>query len=54
MKYRWGFGLGAVAGATAILIAMIVATSPKAFAIDQVIEAYHKIRFLHVKTFGAK
>lgn len=53
LKHRWGFGLGAAAGAAAIIIAIIVAMSPKAFGIDQVIEAYNKIRFLHVKTFEA-
>ena len=54
LKYRWRFGFGAAAGAAAILIAIIVAMSPRAFGIDQVIEAYNKIRFLHVKTFGVK
>jgi hypothetical protein len=54
LKHRWGFGLGAAASAAAVIIAMVVATSPKAFGIDQVIEAYNKIHFLHVKTFKAK
>jgi hypothetical protein len=54
LKHRWGLGLGATAGAAAIIIAMIAAISPRAFGIEQVIEAYNKIRFLHVKTFGAK
>jgi hypothetical protein len=54
LKHRWGFGLGAAAGAAAIIIAIIVAMPPRAFGIEQVIEAYNKIRFLHVKTFGAK
>jgi hypothetical protein len=54
-KHRWGFGLGAAAtAAAAVIISIVVATSPKAFGIEQVIEAYNKIRFLHVKTFGAK
>ena len=60
LKHRWGFGWGAVASAAAIIIAIVAATSvlnistPEAFGIEQVIEAYNKIRFLHVKTFGAK
>lgn len=54
LKHRWGFGLGAAASAAAVIIAIVVATSPKAFGIEQVIEAYNTIRFLHVKTFGAK
>jgi len=54
LKHRWGFGLGAAASAAAITIAVIVATSPKAFGIDQVIEACNHVRFLHVKTFSAK
>jgi hypothetical protein len=54
LKHRWGFGLSAAAGAAAIIIAIIVAMPPRAFGIEQVIEAYNKIRFLHVKTFGAK
>jgi hypothetical protein len=54
LKHRWGFGLSAAAGAAAIFIAIIVAMPPRAFGIEQVIEAYNKIRFLHVKTFGAK
>src|SRR5208337_1710712 len=52
LKHRWGFGLGAAASAAAaIIIAIIVTTSPKAFGIDQVIQAYNHVRFLHVKTF---
>ena len=51
LKHRWGFGLSAAAGAAAVIVAIVVATSPKAFGIEQVIEAYNKIRFLHVKTF---
>ena len=51
LKHRWGFGLGAAAGAVAITIAIIITISPKAFGIDQVIEAYSHVRFLHVKTF---
>ncbi len=51
LKYRWGFGLGAAAGAAAVIIAIVVTLTPRAFAIEQVIEAYNKIRFLHVKTF---
>ena len=54
LKHRWGFGLSAAAGAAAIAVAVSVAMSPKAFGIDQVIKAYSKIRFLHVKTFEAK
>jgi hypothetical protein len=54
LKHRWGFGLGATAGAAAVIIAIVLATSPKAFGIEQVIEAYNKIRFLHVKDFKAK
>jgi hypothetical protein len=53
LKHRWGFGLGAAASAAAVTIAIVVASSPKAFGIDQVIEAYNKIHFLHVKTFEA-
>ena len=54
LKHRWGFGLSAAAGAAAVIIAIILAVSPRAFAIEQVIEAYNKIRFLHVKTFKAQ
>jgi hypothetical protein len=54
LKHRWGFGLSAAAGAAAIIIAIIIATSPKAFAIEQVIEAYNKIHFLHIKNFESK
>ena len=53
LKHRWGFGLGAAAGAAAIIIGIITVTTPRAFAIEQVIEAYSKIRFLHVKYFEA-
>jgi hypothetical protein len=51
LKYRWGFGLGAAASAAAVIIAIIVTTSPKAFGLEQVIEAYNHVRFLHVKTY---
>ncbi|HXR04582.1 MAG TPA: anti-sigma factor [Verrucomicrobiae bacterium] len=51
LKHRWGFGLSAAAGAAAIIIAVITTLSPKAFGIEQVIEAYNHVRFLHVKTF---
>jgi hypothetical protein len=51
LKYRWGFGLGAAVGGAALIIALISVVAPKAFAIEQVIEAYNKIRFLHVRTF---
>ena len=51
LKHRWGFGLGAAASAAAVIIAIVVVTSPKAFGIEQVIEAYNHVRFLHVKTF---
>lgn len=51
LKYRWGFGLGVVAGAAVVIVAIIVTMTPRAFGIEQVIEAYNKIRFLHVKTF---
>ena len=51
LKHRWGFGLGAAAGAAAVIIAIVLATSPKAFGIEQVIEAYNNIRFLHIKDF---
>jgi hypothetical protein len=52
MKHRWGFGLSAAAGATAIAVIAFVTLSPKAFGIDQVIAAYNQVRFLHVKTFA--
>jgi hypothetical protein len=51
MKHRWGFGLSAAAGAAAIAVAAIITLSPRAFGVDQVIEAYDHVRFLHVKTF---
>ena len=51
LKHRWGFGLGAAASAAAVIIAIIVTTSPKAFGLEQVIEAYNHVRFLHVKTY---
>ena len=51
LRHRWGFGLGAAAGAAAIVVAAIITMSPKAFGIEQVIEAYNHIRFLHVKTY---
>ena len=53
-RYRWGFGLGAAAAAAAAVIAILAILPRTAFGIDQVIEAYNKIRFLHVKTFEGK
>ena len=38
LRHRWGFGLGAAAGAAAIVVAAIITMSPKAFGIEQVIE----------------
>jgi hypothetical protein len=51
LKYRWGFGLGAAAAVTVVIVAIVVTMTPRAFGIEQVIEAYNKIRFLHVKTY---
>jgi hypothetical protein len=53
MKHRWGFGLSAAAGAAAVAVTAFIALSPKAFGVDQVIEAYNKVRYLHVKNFQA-
>jgi hypothetical protein len=53
VRHRWSFGLGAAAGMAAAALAILVAVSPKAFGVDQVIAAYAKIQTIHVKTFAA-
>jgi hypothetical protein len=53
LKHRWGFGLSAAAGTAALAVAAFIALSPKAFGVDQIIEAYSKVRTLHVKSFKA-
>jgi hypothetical protein len=52
-RHRWSFGLGAAAGMAAAAAAILVAVSPKAFGVEEVIAAYAKIQTIHVQTYSA-
>ncbi|MGD1277986.1 MAG: hypothetical protein ABR964_12290 [Tepidisphaeraceae bacterium] len=58
LKHRWPVALGATVGAAAVIVVCIVIamsvlhmSAPKAFGVEQVVEAHNSVRFLHVKTF---